>query len=63
MREELRFDKQFLEELLDAKFLCASLHVKSINCCHDITPGEWKTSQKVVQMCQDMYVKYFIPVI
>ena len=63
MREELRFDKQFLEELLDAKFLCASFHVKFINCCHDITPGEWKTSQKVAQMYQDMYVKYFIPVI
>ena len=63
MREELRFDKQFLEELLDAKFLCASFHVKFINCCHDITPGEWKTSQKVAQMCQDMYIKYFIQVI
>ena len=63
MREELRFDKQFLEELLDAKFLCASFHVKFINCCRDMTPGQWKTSQKVAQMCQDMYVKYFIPVI
>ena len=63
MCEELRFDKQFLEELLDAKFLMASFHVKFTNCCHDITPGEWKTSQKVAQMCQDMYVKYFIPVI
>ena len=63
MREELRFDKQFLEEQLDAKFLCTSFHVKCINCCRDMTPGQWKTSQKVAQMCQDMYVKYFIPVI
>ena len=60
MHEELRFDKQFLEELFDAKFLCESFHVKFINCCNDITPGEWKTSQKVAQMCQDMYEKYFI---
>ena len=63
MHEELRFGKQFLEELLDAKFLCASFHAKFINCCLDMTPGEWKPSQKVAQMCQDMYEKYFILVI
>ena len=63
MQEELRFDKQFLEELLDAKFLCASFHVKFINCCLDMTPGEWKPSQKVAQMCQNVSEKNFTLVI
>ena len=39
MYKELRFDEQILEELLDAKFLCASCHVKFINCCRDMTPA------------------------
>ena len=63
MHKELRFDKQILEKLVDAKFLCASLHEKLINCCRDMTPGEWKTSQKVAQMCQNVSEKYFTPVI
>ena len=58
MHKELRFDKQILEELFDAKFLCASFHVKFINCCRDITPGQWKISQKVAQMCQNWSEKY-----
>ena len=45
MHKELRLDKQILEELFDAKFLRASFHVKFINCCRDMTPGQWKTSQ------------------
>ena len=53
MYKELRFDKQIIEESFDVKFLSASFHVKFINCCCDITPGEWKTSQKVAQMCQN----------
>ena len=63
MHEELRFDKQIFGELLDAQFLCASFHVKFINCCRDITPGQWKTSQKVAQMCQNISEKYFTQVI
>ena len=55
MHKELRFDKQILEELFDAKFLCASYHVKFINCCRDMTPGQWKTSQKVAQMCHKVF--------
>ena len=53
MHKELRIDKQILEEPFDVKFLSASFHVKFINCCRDMTPGEWKTSQKVAQMCQN----------
>ena len=53
MHKELRFDEQILEELLDVKFLCASFLVKLINCCRDMTPGQWKTSQKVAQMWQN----------
>ena len=52
MHKELRLDKQILEEQFDVKFLSASFHVKFINCCRDITPGQWKTSYKVAQMCQ-----------
>ena len=63
MYKELRFDKQILGELLDAKFLCASFNVKFINCCRDMTPGKWKTSQKVAQMCQNVFEKYFTLVI
>ena len=63
MHKELRFDKQILEELFDAKFLCASFNVKFINCCRDMTPGEWKTSQKVAQMYQNVSEKYFTQVI
>ena len=63
MHEELRFYKQFLEELLDAKFLCACFHVKLINCCRDMMPGQWKTSYKVAQMCQNVSEKYFTLVI
>ena len=47
MHKELRFDKEILEELLDAKLLCASFHVNFRNCCLDMTPGQWKTSQIV----------------
>ena len=46
MYKELRIDKQILEELFGAKFLCGSYDVKFINCCRDITPEQWKTSQK-----------------
>ena len=53
MHKELRIDIQILEELLDVKFLCASFHVKFINCCCDMTLGSGKTSQKVAQMCQN----------
>ena len=53
MHKELRLDKQILEELFDVKFLSASFHVKFINCCRDMTPGQWKTSQKVAQMWQN----------
>ena len=63
MHKELRLDKQILEELFDAKFLCASFHVKFINCCRDMTPGQLKTSQKVAQMCQNISEKYFTLVI
>ena len=63
MHKELRFNKQILEELLDAKFLSASFNVKFINCCSDMTPGQWKTSQKVAQMCQKMSEKYFTLII
>ena len=63
MYKELRFDKQIFGELLDAKFLCASFNVKFINCCRDMTPGQWKTSQKVAQMCQNVFKKYFTQVI
>ena len=63
MHEELRIDKQFLEELLEAKFLCASLHVKFINFSRDMTPGQWKTSYKVAQMCQNISEKYLTLVI
>ena len=63
MHEELRFDKQFLEQVVDAKSLCASFHVKYTNCCLDMTPGEWKPSQKVAQMCQNVSKKYFTQVI
>ena len=59
----MKFDKQILEELLDAKLLCASFVVKFINCCRDMTPGQWKTSQKVAQMCQNVFEKYFTRVI
>ena len=59
MHKELRFDKQILEVLFDAKFLCASFHVKLKNCCRDITLGKWKTSQKMAQMCQKVSEKYF----
>ena len=52
MHKELRIDKQIFGELLDAKFFCASFHVKFINCCRDMTPGQWKTAYKVAQMCQ-----------
>ena len=52
MHKELRPDKKILEEQFDGKFLCASFHVKFINCCRDMTPGQWKTSQKVARMCQ-----------
>ena len=58
MHKELRLDKQILEELFDAKFLRASFLVKFINCCLDMTPGQWKTSQKVAQMCQNISEKY-----
>ena len=51
MYKELRIDKQILEELFDAKFLCASFHVKFIDCCHNMTPVQRETSQKVAQMC------------
>ena len=63
MHKELRLDKQILEELFDVKFLRASFHVKFINCYRDMTPGQWKTSQKVAQMCQNIYEKYFTLVI
>ena len=63
MHKELRLDKQILEELLDAKFLCASFHVNFINCCCDMTPGQWKKSYKVAQMCQNVSEKYFTLVI
>ena len=63
MHNELRFDKQILEEIFDAKFLCASFHVKFINCCRGMTLGQWKTSQKVAQMCQNVSEKYLIIVI
>ena len=59
MHKELRFDKQILEELFGVKFLSASFHVKMINCCRDMTPGQWKTSQ----MCQNVSEKYFTQVI
>ena len=52
MHEGLRLDKQILEKPFDVKFLSASFHVKFINCCRDMTPGQWKTSYKVAQMCQ-----------
>ena len=54
MYNELRFDKQILEELFDAKFLCASFHVKYINCCVDMTPGSGnhhKKWHKCVRIC------------
>ena len=63
MHKELRLDKQILEEVFDAKFLRASFHVKFINCCRDMTPGQWKTSQKMAQMCQNISEKYFTLVI
>ena len=53
---------QILEEQFDAKFLCASVYVKFINCCRDMTPGQWKTSQKVAK-CVRMCTKYFTHVI
>ena len=28
-----------------------------------MTPGQWKTPQKVAQMCQNMFKKYFTLVI
>ena len=58
MYKELRIDKQILEELFDVKFLSASFHVKFINCCRNMTPGQWKTSQKVTQMCQSVSENY-----
>ena len=58
MYKELRLDKQILEERFDAKFLCASFKVKFINCYRDMTPGQWKTLQKVAQMCQNVSEKY-----
>ena len=63
MHKELRFDKQILEELFDAKFLCASFHAKFIKCCRNMTPGQWKIAQKMAQMCQNMSKKYSTPVI
>ena len=63
MHKELRLDKQILEELFDVKFLYASFHVKLINCFHDMTPGQWKTSYRVAQMCQNVSEKYFTLVI
>ena len=59
MYRELRFDKQILEELFDVKFLCASFHVKFIIRCRDMTPGHWKTTLKVAQMCHNVSKKYF----
>ena len=46
MHKELRNDKQILEELFDAKYLCASFHVKFINCCRDMTPRSGKHHKK-----------------
>ena len=43
---ELRIDKRILEELFDAKFLCGSYHVKFINCCRDMIPGQMENITK-----------------
>ena len=55
MYKELRFDKQILVELFDAKFLCASFHVKFINCCRDMTPGEWSAMAVIAQLLAVCY--------
>ena len=64
MYKELRFDKQILEELFDAKFLSASFHMKFINyCCYIIDSRGVENIIKSGTNVSELVQKYFTLII